>query len=272
MDTLAIRFDYGGAALCEKSAAARRVADILVEPCFSGCLRRVSAKRLDRWVGHKRASATAIAETLLDRRNEAASLDNGRSGELIASAEIDCGPMVRPKGPPLSRYMAALVVPLVSAQRDELTRAVCDLAIALDVAAGFVALDSRYGLAHRIALGGARPLERVGLSDQRRRERQGRAWKDDLLHTHVSGIEWMTVLGPGHLEAMATAGPDLDMLHAVGVFHRVIDIVPGRIVGLQLTPDPADEFADVDLFETKLAAARAALAPVMLDVADVSLD
>ena len=166
--------------------------------------------------------------------------------------------------------MAYVSIPHSSASLEALIAGFCDLAGALDAAAGYVAIEPGYSRAHEVAIGCRRPRERAGLSEQRFRERRGRDWKDDFIHMYVSGIEWMTVLGPGHLAALANAGLDLEELRGKGVFHRVIEVVPRQLVFLQITADPADDLTEG--FEQKLIAARAVLAPIMMNVGDVSLE
>lgn len=268
-NTLAMRLDYG-ATLCELPTVAAQVSEIIARPCFSDSLTRVSARRLDRWVEHRKSTIESINAALLDPRNEGVSFDNGRVGERVASAEVQVGPMVRPKSAgSCTRYMAYVAIPHSSADLDARIAGFCDLAGALEAAAGYVAVEREYSQAHEVAIGCRRPRERAGLSVQRFRERRGRDWKSDLIHTQVSGIEWMTVLGPGHLVALASAGLELEEIRASGVFHRVIEVMPGRLV-LQLSADPADDLTDG--FEAKLVTARTVLAPIMMDVADVSLD
>ncbi len=269
-NALAMRLDYG-ATLCELPTVAAQVSEIIARPCFSESLTRVSARRLDRWVGHRKSTGESINAALLDPRNEAISFDNGRVGERTASAEVQSGPMVRPKAVGLStRYMAYVAMSHLSADLDARIAGFCDLAGALEAAAGYIAVEPDYSHAHEVAIGCRRPRERAGLSVQRFRERRGRDWKSELIHTKVSGIEWMTVLGPGHLAALANSGLELQRIRESGVFHRVIEVMPRPLVLLQLTADPADDLTDG--FEEQLVAARTVLAPIMMDVADVSLD
>jgi hypothetical protein len=266
--TFAIAFDYGGdTPLCRRPDRAARVAEIVSRACLAGHLRRVCAYRGERWGEHARVNPDAIQRVLMDERNEAASFDSGRRGELTASAEIQSGPMIRPKGPPATRYAAYVVVPYVAEQLGEVISSVGDLAVALDAAAGFVALEPGHGLAHRVATGGSWPKPRVGLSDQRRRERRARHRKAELLGDHVANVEWMTLLGPGHLARIS-----VEALRASGVFFGVVELVPHRLALLRVTADPTDDLSSTSRLEQELDAARAALAPIRMDVSDVTLD
>ncbi|MEO7732414.1 MAG: hypothetical protein ABIY55_15705 [Kofleriaceae bacterium] len=257
-----MRLDYGDA-LVGMPRASRAVAEVLVRPCFVelSCL---SARRKDRWSKHAKPSVELISAYLADASNDAISLDTKRGGELVAGAELDNG-VGRPDAPVLATRLAAyVVVPFVAAQLAEVVAGVCDLAAVLHAAAGFIALEPSYGLAHRVAVGGSRPKERVGLSPQRFRERRGRGHYDDRLATELAGVEWGTFLGAGHL-----ARVDLGELRASGAFARVIEVTP-RLAYLQVSEDPTEDLTEG--FEAKLAAARHALAPVLMDVSGISLE
>ena len=55
----------------------------------------------------------------------------------------------------------------------------------------------------------------------------------------ITTAEWGMLLGPGHLERVS-----LDVLRSSGVFSRVIEMVPGRLAFLQVTPDPLNDLSD----------------------------
>jgi hypothetical protein len=140
---------------------------------------------------------------------------------------------------------------------------VCDLAVNIDTGAGFIAVEPNHGLASHLTHGGI-PKIRPGLSERRVRERKARTWKWDLLDTHIAGVEWGTFLGPGHLARVNVAA-----LRATEAFDRVREIAPG-LVFLQLTEDPADDLTDG--IEANLERARAALAPLLIDLSDLPAD
>jgi hypothetical protein len=259
-----VRFDFE-IALLDQAARTRTIAEVLTRPCFA-VLRRISARQGDRWLRHARVSSESIKSYLQDRSNEALSLDSGRAGELIASAQIQNGtyPPERPGNPAL-RFYAYLAFPV--ADVDACVVGICDLARALDVGAGFVAVEPDHSRAQEVALGGRLPRERVGLSDQRRLERRGRDWKHELVGQRIANVEWATLLGPEHLARVS-----VDELRASGAFARVIDVVPGRLAFLQVTHDPTDDLREVNGLEDKLVAARTALTAILMDVEDVSLD
>src|SRR5262249_35034935 len=126
------------------------------------------------------------------------------------------------------------------------------LARIVRAAAGFIALEPKLGFAQEVALGGFRPRERAGVSEQRFRERRGRSWHDDRLATELAGVEWGTFLGPGHLARL-----DVGQVRAPGAFARVIEITP-QLAYLQVSENPTDDLTEG--FEAKLQAARHALA------------
>lgn len=267
LPSLAIRLDYGGDALCNREAAVDRVAEIVSRPIIANVLTRISCLRSDRNLAYTRTSRESIRSALTDPTNEAASFDSGRNGELIASAQIQSGTMVRPGGPPATRFMAYFVLPYVATQLEAILQVVVELASALEAAAGFIAIEASYSSAHEVALGGRRPRGRLGLSEQRRRERRARDWHDDRIDAQLSGIEWGTLLGPGHLAAVTATGLALAALR--DTFDRVIDIGSSRALALA-TAWPVDDL-DERGFEERLAAIRATLAPIVMDVGALPL-
>jgi hypothetical protein len=52
----------------------------------------------------------------------------------------------------------------------------------------------------------------------------------------------------------------------------VTEVVPDRLAFLQVTNDPMDDLRGPNGLEEKLAAARHASRPILMDVGDVSLD
>src|SRR5678815_3084426 len=258
MTTLAVRFDFF-AALVDEHERCRRVAAILMRPCFS-LLERVSAHRGDRWLDHTEKSETKIVEILQDGSNRAVALETKRRRPLAANAEVQNGTQDRAETP--TRFRAKLVFP-VPADVEGTVTALIDLASTLRAGAGFVAAEPTYDLAHHLALGGSKPKMRPGLSERHAIERRGRDWHYQELPTKLAGPEWGTFLGAQHLSAL-----DLDAVRASGAFYRFVAASP-VLAFLQLTADPADAVRED--FEPKLEAARKALAPILMDLRDVHL-
>lgn len=260
--SLAIRLDFGDA-IVNVHAVAHAVAGVLGRPCFSE-LSRLSGRRRDRWSKHVSPSVETIAKYLTDETNDAISLDTKRGGELVASAEIENG-IGREAAPVFAtRLIAYVVIPFVPAELETVIVGVCDLAVVLHAAAGFIALEPSYGLAQRAALHASRPKERMGVSEQRFRERRARNFYADRIASELAGVEWGTFLGPGHLHRI-----DLGELRRSGAFERIVEVTP-QLALLQVTSNPMDDLTAG--IESKLAAARVALAPVLMDVSAISLE
>lgn len=260
--SLAIRLDYG-AALAGEPSAARAVAAILTRPCFAA-LSRLSARRKDRWSKHAKPSADSIAAYLADASNDAISMDTKRGQELVASAEVENG-VGRDAAPvPSTRLQTYIAIPYVAGDLEAVVASVRDLAAVLQAAAGFIALEPNYGLAHRAAVAASRPKERAGLSEQRFRERRARLRYADRIGTELAGVEWGTVVGPRHLERV-----NLDELRRSGAFSQVVEVSP-KLAYLQVSDDPRDDLTDA--FEAKLVLARRALVPLLMDVSAISLE
>jgi hypothetical protein len=262
--SIGFRADYA-LALVDDEHAARRVAEVLYRPAFAalaraGALRTAKGEK-HRWLGYSETTPEHVTSLLLDRANTALALDSGRSGARTASAQIESGAHAHLTGPaPESAYV---VVPLRADQQDELIAGFCDLVAALAVRSAAIATEPSYDLAHRFALS-TRAKPRAGMSERRQRERRCLGWHRELIDTQLSGPEWGTFLGPGHLARI-----DVGELRASGVFHRVVDVAP-ELVFLQLTADPADDLTDA--FEAKLDRAREVLAPLLMDISAVTLD
>ncbi len=256
---IAIRLDHG-TTIARSPEVARRIAAAITRPELS-ILSRVSARKLDRWSKHTPATPESIERYLLDLENDSVALDNGRAGELTATAEIESGINANLKASPLVRYMAYIAVPLESAQFEGVLGAAFDVATAVSATAGFVTTEPTYGLAHRTAIGHSIPMERPGLSDQRIRERRVRDFKNEQLDTRLAGVEWGTFVGAGARRAL-----DLDAVRASGAFYRIVELSPS-LAFLQLTAHPEDDLSPA--IEVRLAQARAVLAPLLLDTSDL---
>jgi len=259
--TWAVRFDFA-TKLVDDEAACKRVAEILVRPCFHE-LERLSIHRGDRWIEHGPKSADRIVSILRDARNKAATLDTRKGREIVANAEIRNGTREAPAEP--TRYDSELMFPVDASAVEATVAAVCELAATLDVGAGFVAVEPAYDDAHRAAIGLSLPRARTGVSQRRRIERRGRDWHDIDRPTLLAGPEWGTFLGAQHLAKL-----DLETVRRSGAFARVVEITPARLAFLQVTEDPEDDLRED--FEAKLIEARKVLAPIAMDLSDVTLD
>lgn len=259
MTTLAVHYDYA-CRLIDDAERRRRVAEVLCGPAFCE-LDRVSADRGARWFDHAPKSVEAIASILADHRNMAVSLDTGRGREIVASAQIKSGTRETNLGAlPHDGYLAFPMPADVEAT----ISALLALADALDIGAGFIAAEPTYNAGQNVALGGAKPRPRPGLSTRQAIERRGRDWHIKQIHAELAGPEWGTFLGAGHLTRL-----DVDQVRASGAFARV-ELVSPRLAYLQVTAEPTDDLRDD--FEARLGAARVALAPILMDLSDVTLD
>jgi len=204
-----------------------------------------------------------IAAYLSDRQNDAVSFDTKRGVDPVATGEIENG--LRGQDPvwTSTAMHAHLVVPIDYQGIAKLIADVVELAAILDAGAGFVSAEPDFSLAHRHATGG-RPKERAGLSEHRQVGRRAREWKRELLSTQLATVEWGTFLGAGHLERI-----DLAKVRASGAFARVVEVSP-QLAFLQVTEDPMDDLSGA--LEAKLPAAREAIAPLLMDIGDVTLD
>ncbi|MCW5807254.1 MAG: hypothetical protein KIT31_33170 [Deltaproteobacteria bacterium] len=161
-------------------------------------------------------------------------------------------------------FNSHVVMPLDREAIEATVESACALAEALDVGAGFVAVEPTFGNAESVALGRTLPLARPGLSERRRVERRGRDWHVWEPAELLAGPEWGTFLGARHLEEL-----DLDVVRASGAFDGVVRISP-RLAFLQVTAEPDADGRDG--FEQRLVDARAALAPILMDLSDVDLE
>lgn len=256
---LAIRLDHG-TTISREPDVAHRVAQILTRPALA-VLARVSAREKDRWSKHAPATAETIEQYLTNETNDSIALDNGRAGELTASAEIESGPHLNVKAAPAVRFIAHLVLPYDAAKLEEVLTAAFDLATTIRATAGFVAVEPTYGLAHRIAIGQSIPKDRVGLSAQRIAERRVRDFKSEQLDTRLAGLEWGTFVGAAVRQKL-----DLDELRRSGAFNRVTEVTP-ELAFLQLTANPED---DLSLHaDDRFTRARSLLSSVLLDTSDL---
>ncbi len=256
---LAIRLDHG-TTISREPDVAHRVAQILTRPALAA-LSRVSAREKDRWSKHAPATAETVELYLTNETNDSIALDNGRSGELNASAEIESGPHLNAKALRAVRFIAYLVLPYDAAKLEEVLTAAFNLATAIRATAGFVAVEPTYGLAHRTAIGQSIPKDRVGLSAQRIAERRVRDFKSEQLESRLAGLEWGTFVGAAVRQKL-----DLDELRRSGAFSRVAELSP-EIAFLQLTASPEDDLAPDA--EDRFTPARSLLSSVLVDTSDL---
>ena len=257
--TLAIQIEH---AVRPMTWPVKAIAEILARPCFAP-LARASYRRKDRWSGHQKASLDVMASYLADPDNHDLGLDNGRSGDLSASATITTGVLQRTWMPGPALLLSHVLVPHEAALTADRINAACELFDALEAVSGAITVEPDYDLAQRFALGG-NPKPRVGLSDQHRKERKAHALHDGDLPARLSGPEWGLFLGPGHLAAISRRG-----VEASGVF-AIAKPVRDRALFVGVTNDPGD--ALLDRFESKLDRVREVLAPVLIDASAVVLD
>jgi len=254
---LAIRLDHG-TVIANEPAIAHRVAESVLRPALS-IFTRLSGRKLDRWSKHAPATVATLETYLRDAQNDSVALDNGRAGKLTATAGIESGPDLNAKSPPASRFMTYFALPFEPDQFEDVLSAMFEVAVAVRVAAGFIAIESSYGHAHRTAVGHSIPNPRAGLSETRIRERRVRDYKNELIDTRLAGLEWGTFLGPGHQV-------DVDALRRSGAFERVVE-VSTSITFLQLTADPGDDLSPS--IEDRFVRARAAVSDQLLDTSDL---
>lgn len=249
----AIHFDFG-TRLVEDSAAARASAEILCRPCFRGFERLFGyALTLTRPVPPDVESVVAY---LSDPNFDAIYMDaNQRSGRG-ALCELPNGVETWEKPAVPMQYTAAIAIPYVAREIDEVVRAACDLAACLRAVGGYIAIEPEFSWAWDVALGGFSPRDRAGLSRQRRFERDLRPRHQERIATELAVLEWGTFLGPGHLARI-----DLDVVRRSGAFAEVTQI-SSSLAYLQVTPNPTDDLTDS--FEARRLDAREAVAPLLM--------
>lgn len=253
MTTFAVRIDFA-ASLVQEPARARRVGEILSRPCFAA-LGRVSAHVGDREVGHAPTSANAIAAILGNAENSGVVLDTPRGSKLEAGGEIKNG--IRETNEGSTRFYGWFAFPLPDDPGPAVS-AICELADAVATGAGFIVVEPDYRYAQNAALGNGVFTMRPGLTKERLREREAREVHKWKRQDQLAGVEWGTFLGAQHLARL-----DLAAVRAAGVFERV-EVISPALAFLQVTKDPADDLRED--FAPKLQRARAALAPIMIDV------
>lgn len=175
--TFSIRFDFA------RPPDPRAIAEILGRSSFA-TLNRVSGRQRDRWRDLAARDAATFERYLANGDYDAVALDS-KGKDLVASTEIETSLRDRPESP--TAMFGYVVMPAAPIED------ICALALALGVAAGFIAFEPSYGHAHRLAIGASRPMEREGLGDARWQGRRARDWHADQLATKVASVEWGAV-------------------------------------------------------------------------------
>ncbi|HEU4611316.1 MAG TPA: hypothetical protein VFS15_04535 [Kofleriaceae bacterium] len=193
---------------------------------------------------------------MLASDSDAAVLDNGRQGELIASARIWTGRHIENYFDPKPFLGSYVVIPYNAEQRSELIGAVADLVAALRAVAGYVTIERDYSDAHKAALGSPPDAAHVRDYPRRARERKGHYWYDKRVDVEIAGPDWGIVIGPEHLKRFARDPAVFPVIREAGASKVVC-----------LSSDPADALTEA--FDERLDAARKGLAPLLMDVSKV---
>jgi hypothetical protein len=248
--------------------AAAAVAEILTRPCFA-VLRRVARFA---WGGrvtqHATMSTDRVRTLLRDPHCHIVTMDSGRHGLRVASADITTGLTLDEDY--WQAYPGPLQPNMIVPHDPDLTQArmdaFCELAVVLRAIEGLVSVEMEYGPAHKLALGGFAPnlerLEQPGMTIRRLRERATYDMK--RIDREIPAPEWGLFLGRKHLDALPA-----DAIAATGAFHQVRRLGED-LVFLQLTPDPADALRED--FDQLLDRARQVLAPILADPSGVSIE
>ncbi len=257
---LAAHFEYE-LRLSEHPDAAQGLAEALARPCVAS-LSRAYKQRKSRDSGHVPPAPDIIRTYLLDRENHYLAMDSGREGEPTASARFANGEHTRGwKSDHPVRFKGHVIVPYDRTLLDDQLVALRDVAAALQLVFGSISYEENFGDAHHFVLVSLPYGPLVSL--QHRKERRAHWMYEHDIFTKVPGPEWGLFLGAGHLDTLPA-----DALRGSGAFARVLEL-RDRLVYLQLTDDPADA-RDLEAFDRKLDAARAALAPIAMDLTGVT--
>lgn len=254
MTTLALHIDHRTPPGSDRHVAGS-VGEILSRPCFEQ-LNRVAINAKDRDRKHQVKTPGSIEECLLASDADAAVLDSGRSGELVASARIWTGRHIEGYDEPKPLLASYVVVPYAHAEREALLAAFVDLATTLKALAGYVAVERDYERAHRAALSQAPRPEDVRDFPRRARERKAHFWYDKKIDVQISGPDWGLILGPGHLQRVQLTPDVFTVIRKAGDSNFVF-----------LSADPEDAMSEA--FDMRLDSARNALAAMLMDVSSV---
>jgi hypothetical protein len=246
---LAARFEYP-IRLTEHAEVISRLAELVARPCFAP-LQRVWKTRKSKNSAYAALTAATVADYLSDGKNHYVGMDGGRSGEMIASARFPTGEHDRDWNVEKPRYMGYIIVPHDASVLAERVAILKEMASVLHILFGGISFEAEFGDAHSFVLVN-RPYGLL-VSVPHRRERRAHELYGDQIDTKV----------PGHLTKVSP-----DSLAESGAFTRV-DRIRDDLVYLQLTADPEDA-RDLNAFEARLDAARAALEPISMDLSSVT--
>lgn len=241
---------------------ARTLAELLCVPVFDQ-LERTAIIEGSRRKGHSRKTVETIEQQLRAPKSEGVELDNGRAAELDAAASFRFDRAADAYPSPHKGYMVLRYEPH---RLEEFVEACSSTFAELDGALGYISLEPSESQA-RCAVHGQVDREaraREDMTSRRQREWKAQGFYIREFKRKIPRVEWGIYLSAGHLEALCP-----DTLRASGAFHQV-EMLDETRAFLQLTRDPQD--AARDGYEDKLAAAREALGPLLLDVSDIELD
>jgi hypothetical protein len=260
LNTLVARFDHASR-LGRSVTASAAVAEVLTRPCFD-VLERVSCFRLDRQCRYAPKTQDLIAEYLAQRPNESIVIDNGRKGDLIAKTLLETGHSDHGSYGLPAPFRSYVVVPMDTAAVNAVVDSCCEIAVALQAAAGSITVEASFGDAESYALSMPRSRPTSGIEGEaavnRSRERAAHFHYDRDIHKRVAAPEWGLFLSENHLRLLP-----LDVIRQRSVFKIVRELVPNRLVFIQLTDNPETALqSDVDELYGK---ARRDLEPILMD-------
>ena len=243
----------------------KAISDFLCQPIFDVVKRSAMIDR-DKRVGRKRKSRAVLLEQLGAPRSQGITLDDGTT-ELSATAYFRFD--MSSDTPYPAPNLGYVIVQYKSEHLEVFLASFRTLFAQLNGVLGWISVEPSHAEAHSVSLGmdNRETRARSDMSDQRRRERMGQG-RLRTYPTKLPAIHWGTFISQGHLAAVG-----LEQLQASPAFFRVEPVAadqPHAMAFLQLTADPIDALAPG--YEQTLDAARAALAPLMLDVSDIELE
>ena len=256
MITFGLRIDHR-IAPGDSSDIAKAVGRAFDHPAFRA-LRRVAYSSRDRRSRYQPRTATAVAETLLSDECDAAFLDSGRTGELIATANILTGRDIRRYASETDLLPSHAVVPSDPAHPLDVVEGFAALVSVLDAVCGYICVERGFSEANAAAIG-FKPKPRPRDFPRRTQERKAHNRYFEWRETQIAGPEWGLFLGPGHL-ARVTPDP--------AVFPIIQDVGRGKLCLLSDNPEDALGAA----FDGRLEEARRVLGPVLMDVSGVPVD
>lgn len=244
---------------------ARRAARLLNVPAMRA-FRRVATSKNGRETEHGRNSPEVLLNHLMRPGAHGVWLDSGRSGELDSHGWIQIGLGYVPDADMLAPMSSYFTLPYVAEELEAVLDVFCELAEIFDAAYGATSVEPSFQSGQNAAM-----LTRPTAADlptytvmtpDRIRYRRFPAYLANQVHHSIGGPDWGTFLGPGHL-----AGLPPETLKS-SAFHSVRPLAHGGAF-LRLSEDPLDAHTDAIL--GLVARARAALAPIVVDVSSVRI-